>query len=195
MLAKIKLRLLTIGSPVWKAMMRLRGIEMGRYCKFIGRPGLNRKRRSRISIGDQVVLCSTGMANPLAETGRCRLATLDPNAQLLIHRRVGMSSTIICCASRIEIGEGTQIGGGTLIIDTDFHPRAADGTWATDPTAVCSPVSIGKHCFIGARSIILKGVTIGDGAVVGAGSVVTKDIPDMAVVAGNPAKVVSSAIG
>ena len=76
-----------------------------------------------------------------------------------------------------------------MILDTDFHPRAADGTWATDPAAVCSPVNIGKHCFIGARSIILKGVTIGDGAVVGAGSVVTKDIPDMALAAGNPATV------
>ena len=44
--------------------------------------------------------------------------------------------------------------------------------------------------FIGARSIILKGVTIGDRAVIGAGSVVSKDVPADCIVAGNPAKVV-----
>lgn len=49
---------------------------------------------------------------------------------------------------------------------------------------------IGKNVFIGARSIVMKGVTIGDGAVVGAGSVVTKDVPANAIVAGNPAKIV-----
>lgn len=54
----------------------------------------------------------------------------------------------------------------------------------------CQPVAIGKNVFIGARSIIMKGVTICDGAVVGAGSVVTKDVPANAIVAGNPAKVI-----
>lgn len=44
--------------------------------------------------------------------------------------------------------------------------------------------------WVGAGSIILTGVTIGNGAIVAAGSVVTKDVPDFAIVAGNPAKVV-----
>jgi maltose O-acetyltransferase len=101
-----------------------------------------------------------------------------------------MSSTLICCAKCVEIGAGTIIGAGTMILDTDFHPRGEDGAWLTDPVAVASAVRIGKQCFIGARAIILKGVTIGDGAVVGAGSVVTKDVPAGATAAGNPAKVV-----
>ncbi|MBW9055972.1 acyltransferase [Rhizobium mesosinicum] len=49
---------------------------------------------------------------------------------------------------------------------------------------------IGKHCFIGARSIILPGVEIGDECVIGSGSVVTKNIPSRCIAAGNPATVI-----
>jgi acetyltransferase-like isoleucine patch superfamily enzyme len=49
---------------------------------------------------------------------------------------------------------------------------------------------IGKHCFIGARSVILPGVEIGDECIVGAGSVVTKDVPPKSIVAGNPAQII-----
>jgi exopolysaccharide acyltransferase PssR len=54
--------------------------------------------------------------------------------------------------------------------------------------------SIGKQCFIGARSIILPGVTIGDHVIVGAGSVVTKDVKPNCIVAGNPAKIIKENI-
>ncbi len=135
------------------------------------------------------------MANPVAEYGRCRLATVAPGAELIIHNRVGMSSTLICCATRIEIGEGTQIGGGVMILDTDFHPRSPDGILLTNPAASSRAVTIGKDCFIGARAIILKGVTLGDRATVGAGAVVSKDFPPNSIVAGNPAVVVRLRVG
>jgi acetyltransferase-like isoleucine patch superfamily enzyme len=49
---------------------------------------------------------------------------------------------------------------------------------------------IGRHCFIGARSVILPGLQIGDESIVGAGSVVTKDVPPRSIVAGNPAQII-----
>jgi acetyltransferase-like isoleucine patch superfamily enzyme len=186
-LGNIKKRCLTAGSPVWWLYLRLRGISVSSGFTCIGRPGINLKGGSRIRIGNDVTLCNSGMANPLAEHGRCRLATVATGAELVIGDHVGMSSVLICCATRIEIGEGTQIGGGAMILDTDFHPRGEDGAWLTDPAAVSRPVFIGKNCFIGARAIILKGVTIGDGAVIGAAAVVTKNVPSGATVAGNPA--------
>ena len=189
-LGKCKAFALTGATPIWRIYLRLRGIKVGRNFTCIGRPGINRKRGSLIRIKDRVILCSSGIANPVADGGRCRLATLAGGAELILHDGVGISSTLICCANRIEVGANTIIGAGTMIIDTDFHPRRADGTWGTDPRAVSKPVIIGQKCFIGARTIILKGVTIGNGAVVGAGSVVTKDVPDGTRVAGNPAMIV-----
>lgn len=53
---------------------------------------------------------------------------------------------------------------------------------------------IGDSCFIGARSIILPGVTIGNGCIIGSGSVVTKDIPAGSIAAGNPAQIMRSEV-
>lgn len=54
----------------------------------------------------------------------------------------------------------------------------------------CKPIRIQKGAWIGANAVILAGVSVGKHAIVGAGAVVTKDVPDYAVVVGNPAKVI-----
>ena len=53
---------------------------------------------------------------------------------------------------------------------------------------------IGRNCFIGARSMVLPGVTVGDGCIVAAGAVVTRDVPNGSIVAGNPARLIRSGI-
>lgn len=53
-----------------------------------------------------------------------------------------------------------------------------------------SPIAIGNDVWIGARAIVLDGVTIGDGAIVAAGAVVTKDVPPYAIVGGVPARII-----
>lgn len=82
----------------------------------------------------------------------------------------------------IHVGEESYIALGVMLLAHDTTRR------------MYRDVRIGRHCFIGARSLILPGVTIGDGSVVGAGSVVTRDVPPGSVVAGNPARVLRSGI-
>lgn len=80
-----------------------------------------------------------------------------------------------------------------MITDTDFHPLAPEGRrYRSELEAQAEPVEIGDDVFVGARAIILRGVTVGEGSVVGAGSVVTRDIPAYSVCAGNPARVIRS---
>lgn len=83
----------------------------------------------------------------------------------------------------LEINEGAMIATGCTIatVNHDYH----------DLNVVRGKmVVIKKGAWICSRVTIVPGVTIGEGAVVAAGSVVTKDVPDHAVVAGNPAKII-----
>ena len=104
-------------------------------------------------------------------------ASISIGAGTYLNRR-----TEITCKGNVAIGEDCAISWDVLITDTDYHQFG-------DSNPV-NPVKIGNHVWIGAKAIILKGVTIGDGAVVAAGSVVTKDVPGGALMAGNPATVV-----
>lgn len=88
----------------------------------------------------------------------------------------------------IEFGEHVMIGPKTIIWGRD-HGMARDVPMKKQPH-VKAPIRIGDDVWIGAGVIILKGVTIGRGAVVGAGAVVTRDVPEYAIVVGNPAKIV-----
>ena len=101
-----------------------------------------------------------------------------------------MSNCTLYAAKRIEIGDDTLIGGGAKIYDTNFHSTDTSirNTLEDQQNVLVAPVVIGKNCFIGAGSIILKGVQIGDNSIVAAGAVVTKIIPANEVWGGNPAR-------
>jgi acetyltransferase-like isoleucine patch superfamily enzyme len=109
--------------------------------------------------------------------------------------------TVVDCVLSIRVDDDVLISHGCLISDSDNHSvrysvrrkdlrdwRQGGGhDWSTTQSA---PIVIGRGAWIGARAIILKGVTIQEGAVVAAGAVVTQDVPEYAIVAGNPARVV-----
>ena len=79
----------------------------------------------------------------------------------------------------------------TKILDNDFHIFDKEKGWLNEHQSNGRPIMIGRNVFIGARSIILKGVKVGDGAIIGAGAVVTRDVPAGQIAAGNPAQIFS----
>jgi acetyltransferase-like isoleucine patch superfamily enzyme len=109
-------------------------------------------------------------------------------AQTLIENDVLMGD-------RVTIKSGVQLWNGTKIEDdvfigpnvaftNDLYPRSKQYPDTFSGVTIC------KKASIGANATILPGITIGSEAMVGAGAVVTKDVPDKAVVIGNPARVV-----
>ena len=99
----------------------------------------------------------------------------------------------ISVAQRVRIDAHTRVANGVQIMDNSGHPLdPVERRTQPVPRDDVHPVHIGEDVWIGSEAIILPGVTIGRGAVVGARAVVTRDVPAMSVVVGNPARVVKT---
>lgn len=202
---------MNIISLIYKSFRRIAAIINGRgnrlYTKFLlisnnvvyksfhtnGIPYIMVARRGKFSIGKNFAMNNSIKGNPIGCYERCTFF-VDREAVLTIGDNVDMSQAALICHKSITIGNNVKIGGGVCIYDTDFH--------SLDPVIRRSsedlknraekPVVIGNDVFIGAKSIILKGVTIGENSVIGAGSVVAKTVPANQIWAGNPAKFIRS---
>ncbi|MFD1872262.1 acyltransferase [Hymenobacter bucti] len=120
-----------------------------------------------------------------------RLITFTEEAKIVIGDNVGISNSTILAWNRIEIGNHVMIGGSVKIWDTNFHSlNPLIRTSGIDNDVKTAPIKIDDYAFIGAGSIILKGVHIGKNAIIAAGSVVTKSIPANVLAGGNPCKVI-----
>ena len=157
--------------------------------RFYGLPRIQTRTRGSVRIGTHFSANSHWRYNTVGIFQPVTLKTVTYEATITIGRNVGVSGCTISAADRIVIDDDVLIGAGCLIADSDFHPIAYEDRDIPEKT-LNAPIHIGAGAFIGARSIVLKGVTIGRGAVIGAGSVVTRDIPPGVIAAGNPARVV-----
>jgi acetyltransferase-like isoleucine patch superfamily enzyme len=144
---------------------------------------------AEINIGDHCLI----QGQVVAERNESRINLAD--------RVLLGGGSVIDCALSITVERNVLISYGCVLADSDNHSlypelRLNDlATWMDGRRhdwshSEMAPIRICEGAWIGARSIILKGVTIGAGAVVGMGSVVTKDVPSRTVVGGNPARVI-----
>jgi acetyltransferase-like isoleucine patch superfamily enzyme len=99
------------------------------------------------------------------------------------------SGCSIGATESIRIGRDALFGPGCLIMDNAFHHVEPERRLERPESA---PISIGCNVWLGARVIVLPGVTIGDHSCIAAGSVVTKDIPARTLAAGVPARPIKS---
>ena len=99
------------------------------------------------------------------------------------------SHTFIC--EGVSIEDEVFIGHG-VIFTNDRYPQAVneDGTLQTEADWTVVATRVKRRAAIGSNATIIAGVTIGASALIGAGAVVTADVPDFAIVAGVPAKVI-----
>jgi acetyltransferase-like isoleucine patch superfamily enzyme len=130
------------------------------------------------------------------------------DGEIIIGNSTYIGTSSLMCNKRIIIGNEVMISWGCTIIDNNSH--SIDSTtrrkdmddflkgleegdyrkyknWSVVDNA---EIVIEDNVWVGFNTIILKGVRIGKGAVVAAGSVVTKDVPDFALVGGNPARII-----
>lgn len=116
--------------------------------------------RDRVKIGKSVVVMMGAVINIGAEIGDGTM--IDMNAVL---------------GARATVGKNAHIGAGAVLAGVLEPPSA-------------TPVMVGDGALIGANAVVLEGVQIGANAVVAAGAIVTENVPEGAVVAGSPAKVI-----
>ena len=107
-----------------------------------------------------------------------------------IGSRCKISSHSFVCEG-VTIEDEVFVGHGVMFTN-DRLPRATnmDGTPQTEADWVLEKTLVKRQASIGSNATILCGLTVGEGALIAAGSVVTKDVPDHAVVAGVPARVI-----
>jgi acetyltransferase-like isoleucine patch superfamily enzyme len=122
-------------------------------------------------------------------------ARLDPGC-------VVFAGTTVLGADRLHLGTRSNVGWRCVLDARGGLTVGADTVIASDSQLICGrhdfddaefpayfdPIEIGDHAWLATRCIVIGGVTIGRGVVVAAGAVVTKDVPEMTVVAGVPAR-------
>jgi acetyltransferase-like isoleucine patch superfamily enzyme len=162
---------------LWACWCLRRATHLGQGARVWGRPSL--RLGGTCWIGDRVRLVSTIATTEVVVKRGGLLEILDGT-----YINYGCS---IAVTNRLRIGTQCRIGPYVMISDNQFHCLEPD---RRDELPESEPVTLEDNIWLGARVIVLPGVTIGMNSVIGAGSVVSRDIPPNSVAAGVPAKVI-----
>lgn len=156
-----------------------------------------------VQIGNNCTIMSGAGLNPLSRNIKTCIY-VGKKATLKLGNDVGISSSTLWVKESVSIGNSVAIGADCIIMDIDAHNldwkiRCSEetneyGESVDMVTAASAPIVIEDNVLVGARCIILKGVTIGARSIIGSGSIVTKDIPSDCIAAGNPCKVIKSIV-
>jgi acetyltransferase-like isoleucine patch superfamily enzyme len=166
------------GRAVINAKWSLRQADqVGARVRVRGRPAVS--NHGRMVIGERVQLVSTiATLELVADEG----GLLEIGERSLVNFGCSLVATEL-----VRIGPRCQIGPYTMMLDNDFHRVEPERRLERPPSA---PIIIGENVWVGARVIVMAGVTVGDDSCIGAGSVVTGDVPPRTLVAGVPARVI-----
>lgn len=154
---------------------RNKRLNTGRNVYFKEKVEISICENGKLDIGDNSFLHA-----------RCWLLLTKPHPHLNIGNWVFVGrNTIIAAKNNISIGDYTVLAPKCYIIDHEhgFSPQDL----ILNQRSNIKSVTIGRDCYIGAKTVVLGGVEIGDGAIIGAGSIVTKNVPAGEIWAGNPA--------
>jgi acetyltransferase-like isoleucine patch superfamily enzyme len=180
--------------------MRRKGMFTPRYGRLIARLGLYKLRFGRRLGLDGLAFIGPGSTLQIGkgasiELGRwswlghgCKLRSHEGVISIGAKTVLGQECTI-SAYQHVSIGRECVIADRVMLIDFDHgmveveRPIRLQGIYKRD-------VRVGNNVWIGYGACILRGVTIGDNAVIGTNAVVTRDVPDNAVVAGVPARVI-----
>ncbi len=187
-----------MNSNWYKLVLKCMGVKYGTGLLLKGVPVIFNKKGARISIGSGVTVKSSFLSNLVGLYSRTIIVTRAKGAEIVIGDNVGISGATIYARKGIYIGDNTCIGGNCKILDNDFHPieaesrnrLLADSKGGDSDLVPSKEIRIGRDCFIGCNTLILKGTELGDGCVVGAGAVVAGKFESGSVIVGNPAKVI-----
>lgn len=162
------------------AIINHNNLKIGSNC-FIGDRVviIERRGRGQVDIKDRVAI----YRDTVLETGLNGSITIGAEAS--IHPSCQLHAYI----APIHIGQGVMIAPNCALYSYD-HSLLPGETIRVQYPVTKGAIKIGDEVWIGVGSIILSGVHIGAGAVIGAGSLVTKSVPDGAIAAGNPARVI-----
>ena len=189
------------GGPI--ALLRFmaaHGMLNLKYARLIARLGWLKLRFGRRLVTDGLCFVGPGVQVEIGRNARLvlgRWSWIGHGCKIRIHEgevRIGAKTVMgqectISAYQRVAIGHECVIADRVMLIDFDHgvveveRPIRLQGIYKRD-------VHVGNNCWIGYGACILRGVTIGDNAIVGTSAVVTKSLPDNAIAAGIPARVI-----